>query len=275
MVQADFEQRRFQQLRHFPVGMSEGHPGEHGQVAAVVPRDEKIAGGLDELGCTGVADTPESGCVPHSVPCLSGVHGPYGGPSRLILFTMAGYRIAATSRTRQSGRMIELRVLTPDDWKLWRELRLAALGEAAYAFGSQLADWQGDGDREDRWRARLSIPGAHDIVAMIDGQPVGMASGVPGAQDRTVELISMYVVPRGRGQGVGDRLVQAIAGWAKRTGTRTLRLAVVDGNEHAKALYRRCGFRDTGEVGDLMPDAGVRREHIMTWELAGEGTRNG
>jgi len=36
--------------------------------------------------------------------------------------------------------MIEARVLSEDDWKLWRELRLAALTEAPYAFGAQLSD---------------------------------------------------------------------------------------------------------------------------------------
>lgn len=52
--------------------------------------------------------------------------------------------------------VIELRVLTPDHWPAWRELRLAALAEAPYAFGSRLADWQGDRDREQRWRDRLT-----------------------------------------------------------------------------------------------------------------------
>lgn len=51
-------------------------------------------------------------------------------------------------------------MLTPDDWPIWRELRLAALAEAPQAFGSRLADWQGEGDREERWRDRLSIPGS-------------------------------------------------------------------------------------------------------------------
>jgi len=160
----------------------------------------------------------------------------------------------------------ELRVLTPDDWCAWRQLRLAALAEAPYAFGSRLADWQGDGDREERWRARLSIPGSFNVIAVLDGEPAGMASGVPAAG--AAELISMWVSPAARGRGVGDHLVQAVARWARRVGSEALRLAVVPGNENATALYRRNGFRLTGELGDLMPD-GVSREHIMAKDLAG------
>ncbi|MEU4551064.1 GNAT family N-acetyltransferase [Micromonospora violae] len=158
--------------------------------------------------------------------------------------------------------MIEMRVLSEDDWKMWRELRLAALAEAAYAFGSQLADWQGEGDREERWRGRLAIPGSYNIMAMLDGRPAGMASGVPTDQDGVVELISMYVAPVGRGRSVGDHLVRAVEQWARLVGAQTLRLAVVEGNKNAWALYQRSGFRDTGELGDLMPD-GVRREHTL------------
>ncbi|MFE9695147.1 GNAT family N-acetyltransferase [Micromonospora sp. NPDC005806] len=67
---------------------------------------------------------------------------------------------------------------------------------------------------------------------------------------------------------MGDHLVRAVQQWAGLVGARTLRLAVVEGNKIAWALYRRNGFRDTGERGDLMPD-GVRREHLMTKSLVG------
>ncbi|MEV4278696.1 GNAT family N-acetyltransferase [Actinoplanes xinjiangensis] len=159
--------------------------------------------------------------------------------------------------------MIEMRVLAENDWKVWRALRLAALTEAPYAFGSRLADWQGDGDDEQRWRDRLSIPGSYNVVALLDGQPVGMASGVPTDQDGVVELISMYVTPAGRGRGVGDQLLHAVERWARQVEAGTLRLAVAEGNRNAIALYERHGFHDAGELGDLMPD-GRRREHIMT-----------
>jgi ribosomal protein S18 acetylase RimI-like enzyme len=162
--------------------------------------------------------------------------------------------------------MIELRALTPDDWPIWRELRLAALAEAPRAFGAQLADWQGEGDREERWRARLSIPGSYNVVALRAGEPVGMASGVPTGDPAVVELISMWVAPAGRGRGVGDELVRDIERWARGVGAGVLRLSVADGNEPAAALYTRNGLAYTGEVGDLMPD-GVRRERVMAKAL--------
>jgi ribosomal protein S18 acetylase RimI-like enzyme len=167
---------------------------------------------------------------------------------------------------RQPFAVTELRVLTPDDWQVWRQLRLAALAEAPDAFGSRLADWQGEGDREERWRARLGIPGSFNVVAVLDGQPAGMASGVPTGGG-AAELISMWVSPAARGHGVGDQLVRAVERWARQVRSAVLRLAVAQGNENAAALYRRNGFHLTGELGDLMPD-GVRREHIMAKKLS-------
>ena len=80
--------------------------------------------------------------------------------------------------------MIELQVLTPDDWRVWRQLRLAALAEAPHAFGSRLADWQGEGDREERWRARLGIPGSFNVVAVLDGEPAAWPAACPPVRAR-------------------------------------------------------------------------------------------
>ncbi|RLP92412.1 GNAT family N-acetyltransferase [Micromonospora sp. BL4] len=172
--------------------------------------------------------------------------------------------------------MIEMTVLTPDDWPTWRQLRLAALTEAPEAFGSRLADWQDDGDREQRWRDRLSIPGSHNLVATLHGRPVGMASGVPTPDPLVRELISMWVHPEARGRKVGHQLVEAVANWARDGGADRLRLTVMPDNAAAKALYRHAGFSLTDEVGDLLPD-GVRREQVMLRPLgpASAGIRPG
>ncbi|MEV5378870.1 GNAT family N-acetyltransferase [Streptomyces nondiastaticus] len=161
--------------------------------------------------------------------------------------------------------MINIRTLSPDDWPLWRELRLVALAEAPYAFSSRLADWQGDGDREERWRARLELPGSLNLIAELDGSPAGMVSGIPGPNAGTVELISLWVAADARGRGVGERLVRAVEQWATDTGAERLHLAVMPGNEHAFALYRRLGLHDTGPHGDPLPDG--RREHVMAKHL--------
>jgi ribosomal protein S18 acetylase RimI-like enzyme len=138
--------------------------------------------------------------------------------------------------------MVTLRVLTPDDWALWRAARLAALAESPQAFITSLADWERAG--EDIWRARLAMPDAHNIVAVLDGEPVGLARGVPG--DHGAELHSVWVSPVVRGRGVGERLLAEVEAWATRSGATTLRLTVYPDNAHAVALYERRGYVANG-----------------------------
>jgi ribosomal protein S18 acetylase RimI-like enzyme len=163
--------------------------------------------------------------------------------------------------------VVKLRVLGPDDWQVWRALRLVALADAPYAFESRLVDWQGDRDREERWRSRMSTPGSYHVVALLDDEPAGMAAGLPTTDESVVQLVSMWVSPDARGHGVGDALVRAVERWARNARAQLLRLSVAEGNEAAFALYMRSGFRWTGELGDLMPD-GVHREQVLVKPLA-------
>jgi GNAT superfamily N-acetyltransferase len=158
--------------------------------------------------------------------------------------------------------VIDVHAIGPDDWKAWRELRLAALSDAPDAFGSRYADWVDA--PEERWRERLSVTGAYQVIASIDGTPAGMAGGFL-AEDGA-ELVSMWVAPAGRGKGVGNALMTAIEDWARSNGATTLGLSVVPGNDPAHNLYLRHGYVDTDELGDLMPD-GVRRELVMRKRL--------
>lgn len=136
---------------------------------------------------------------------------------------------------------IRLRVCGEDDWVAWRAVRLAALAEAPYAFGSTVAGWSDA--NEERWRERLrSVP--YNLVAAIDGVDVGMASGLP--EDGNVVLISMWVAPAARGKGVSDTLVESVIRWARELGVPAVELDVVENNLPAIALYRRAGFVDEG-----------------------------
>lgn len=137
--------------------------------------------------------------------------------------------------------MIALRALTADDWGAWRKMRLQALADAPGAFGSTLAEWQGAGDTEERWRRRLTdVP--LNVLAFIEEEPAGMVSATALDASGTAELISMWVAPFARGRGVGDALIHAVVSWAQRQGARRVALDVVASNEPATALYRRNGF---------------------------------
>jgi GNAT superfamily N-acetyltransferase len=145
---------------------------------------------------------------------------------------------------------VELRVLTPDEWETWRVIRLEALAEAPYAFGSRHADWVQA--PEDRWRDRLGLAGSHNLVAFMGSTPVGMATGVPDGE--AVELISMYVGEPARGTGVADALVGGIEDWARARGSARLCLNVRMANTAARRLYERHGLVVTGEAERVSPD---------------------
>jgi GNAT superfamily N-acetyltransferase len=109
--------------------------------------------------------------------------------------------------------VVDVVVVTAEDWRLRRELRRAELLEAPGAFGSTLAEWSGEGDTEARWRARLG-DGALNLVLVLDGVPVGMVSALAPSADDTVELISLWIAPAARGRGVGDEAVRRVVAWA-------------------------------------------------------------
>jgi ribosomal protein S18 acetylase RimI-like enzyme len=142
--------------------------------------------------------------------------------------------------------VIEIVKVSPDDWRMWRELRLAALAEAPSAFGSTLAEWSGAGDTEQRWRARLADV-ALNLVVMCDGEAAGMVSAAAPGEDRPAELMSLWVAPSSRGPGVGDEAIRQVLVWVRENFAATaVELSVKTGNTHAVRLYEHHGFIDAG-----------------------------
>lgn len=149
-----------------------------------------------------------------------------------------------------------VRDITVDDWKLLRDVRLDALSEAPYAFGSTYD--REAGFTEEQWRMRVSgrsvtffgyaDPGLLNNPldpASTEGDPAGLV-GVY-VEDGTAQLVSLWVRPSARGQGVGQVLVKAAVRWARERGYPALSLWVTDTNDSARRLYERCGFTATGD----------------------------
>jgi len=185
-----------------------------------------------------------------------------------------------------SSGAVEVRRLVAADWAALRELRLTALADAPYAFSSTL-------DRElgfdqATWRGRIEST-AH-VGAWRPGPPaalIGLAAGFPepaalrggGAgpgdaasdpgreEPRAWHLVSMWVGPQGRGQGIADRLVAAVCELARADGAEQLALWVTEVNLRARAFYRRAGFRETGQRQLVRPDEPGNWEQRMLRDL--------
>jgi GNAT superfamily N-acetyltransferase len=151
--------------------------------------------------------------------------------------------------------------LEPDNWQEYRAIRLAALGEAPYAFSSTLERESQFSEAE--WRQRLTAR-AQFIV-----RQAGHAVGTVGvyAEDGMAQLVAMWVAPDWRGRGVGNVLIPAVLGWARQAGYPAISLWVTIGNKPAHSLYARHGFRATGAIQPVRPDEPDRLEQEMRHTL--------
>jgi GNAT superfamily N-acetyltransferase len=155
-----------------------------------------------------------------------------------------------------------IRRLGPEEWPAYRAVRLRALRDTPEAFGSTAADAERLTPAD--WARRLAD--RTTFVAAAGQELVGLVSGAVHSAGEA-ELISMWVAPGWRRQGVGRRLVDAVVDWAAAAGFERLRLWVAIGNDAAERLYAERGFNRTGEVQPMGRGAGDRIEFAMTRAL--------
>jgi ribosomal protein S18 acetylase RimI-like enzyme len=145
----------------------------------------------------------------------------------------------------------QIRRAESGDESLLLKIRLEALSEAPEAFGSTLdrerartpADWQ-------KWLS----PSATFVLETATG-PEGIVAGVPDSTDpAVVHLMAMWVHPALRGSGAASALVQSVLAWAEGRDASSVRLEVIEGNDRARRLYERHGFRATGHIAVRVRD---------------------
>jgi ribosomal protein S18 acetylase RimI-like enzyme len=156
----------------------------------------------------------------------------------------------------------EIRRLGPDDWQVFRRVRLAALKEAPYAFGSR---WEDEVDRgDDDWKE--AVVRRARFIAEAGGEVIGMVAVGPSTYSGSAEITSLWVDPGARGQGVGDSLMSTAFDWASSERRSEILLWVTEDNPHAQRLYERQGFRRTGDVQQVR-DGEARLEYEMSARL--------
>ena len=141
-----------------------------------------------------------------------------------------------------------IELLDPSHAKAYRQLMLEAYSLHPEAFVSGIADreklplswWEGQLDDE------LSTLYGAFIDAQLAGI-VGLAFEPWEDVQHKATLFGLYVPQAFRGQGVGEQLVQAVLSLAEQEpDIKGVELTVSASSTAALALYRRCGFEQSG-----------------------------
>jgi ribosomal protein S18 acetylase RimI-like enzyme len=132
----------------------------------------------------------------------------------------------------------------PQQWLVYRALRLASLAESPDAFGARLAQQQKWPDT--LWKMRLEAgifsEDACPLLAQCDGGPAGLIWGKIEGGKPDVHVYQVWVAPAYRGRGVGRALLDAVIDWSRAKNARAIHLSVALNAAAATRLYLRAGF---------------------------------
>lgn len=146
--------------------------------------------------------------------------------------------------------VMELRRATEHDWLAAREVRLQSLKQDPNAFCATLKDARRV--TEQVWSERLD---EGITVLAWDGEvPIATVTGKNDPHEvGGREIVALWVDPSHRGTGLADALIRSVIDWARSEGAHEIALWVAEDNDHALALYLRCGFLATEEREAMRP----------------------
>ncbi len=161
----------------------------------------------------------------------------------------------------------DIRLLTPADAAVYREVRLEGLKQNPEAFGSAFAF---ENDKPPSWFAER-IAGSEIFGAFVAGELLGLAGyrQLDGPKARHKGLLwGMYVREVARNTGLGKRLVEAVFGHAAGR-VEQLNLTVVAENLAAQRLYISLGFVAYGREKHALKQDGRYYDEILMVRFLG------
>lgn len=155
--------------------------------------------------------------------------------------------------------------LPEHEWQKYRDIRLLALKNDPYAFGS--SNEEEINLSETDWRNRIKAV----QFAIINGEVVGLIGLLRGdnlANKHCGHIISLWVKPTLRGRGIAKKLVEKLQKLAQSSGIRKLSLHVSITQPAALRVYENLGFKHVGLLKEnLLKDGIYLDEYLMEWHV--------
>lgn len=167
--------------------------------------------------------------------------------------------------------MLSVRRIKIGEAELFKQVRLASLQEAPYAFSSTYESalqrspqsWADQADGSARGADRATF------IAFAGDVPVGIAALYRQVDTpATGEMLQVWVAPEYRSSGTAAALLDALFQWAGANGFQTVVATITQGNGRALKFYQKYGFKlaeGTSPAGPddtllVKPVAGIERE---------------
>ncbi|MDN5896302.1 MAG: GNAT family N-acetyltransferase [Nocardioides sp.] len=167
----------------------------------------------------------------------------------------------------------DIRMLAEDEWRLYRDIRMAALREAPQAFAASVAEEAAHD--EDVWRDRMTH--ARRFVAEREDEALGVVClGLHNDDQELGEVFGLWTAPSVRGHHVGWGLVASAARRALEDGRRLLYYWVRSDNGPGIGFASSFGFRPTSQRRSLVgsePGAEAEADEVaMVMSLSADPT---
>lgn len=160
---------------------------------------------------------------------------------------------------------IHVRLFTPDEWPLYKAIRLEALQSDPHVFGSSHAKESADPD--SRWQDGLRDPQTVAIFGVFDGDALIGMTGIKLLRDDpaglTAKLWGSWIKPAARSRGVSIPMYRARLDWA--AAHPTVKRVIVSHRQSNAASMRanqKHGFQKTHSEDHVWPD-GVSAPHVF------------
>jgi len=147
---------------------------------------------------------------------------------------------------------MKIRQLIPDEWEMYRDIRLESLRVEPDAFMSKHEDEASRSEAD--WRKRVSSttsPFSIKLFAVENERAAGMAGlfqDRDGKDSDIVNVFGVYVSPDYRGKGISSQLLAELIRLADEVdGVKIIRLTVKKTQLPAISLYQKYGFKTVSD----------------------------
>ncbi len=168
----------------------------------------------------------------------------------------------------------EIIKLSPERWKEYKDLRLYGLAESPLSVVKNETEMKAI--KDDLWinylKSALQEKKMYLLFAQVNGKIIGVSGALVDDFEKMKHralIISIYVLPEFRKQGVAKELLQALMDRLAQNGIAQVRLFVETQNDDAIGLYKSLGFKTVALCEKYINLDGVYYDqYMMSKELS-------